>query len=78
MEDAQFSDEFCRFLQTAVPSVDAAELLLICSRSEISRTDRPCSYVSLRIDRRSFTVVRFACFRLGIAPLKLSLRENIA
>jgi hypothetical protein len=28
MEDAQFSDEFCRFLQTTVPSVDAAELLL--------------------------------------------------
>ena len=29
MEDAQFSDEFCRFLQTSVPSVDAAELLLL-------------------------------------------------
>jgi hypothetical protein len=32
MEDAQFSDEFCRFLQTTVPSVDAAELLLLLSR----------------------------------------------
>jgi hypothetical protein len=32
MEDAQFSDEFCRFLQTAVPSVDAAELLLLLQR----------------------------------------------
>ena len=28
MEDSAFSDEFCRFIQTAVPSVDAAELLL--------------------------------------------------
>jgi hypothetical protein len=28
MEDSAFSDEFCRFIQTALPSVDAAELLL--------------------------------------------------
>ena len=32
MEDAAFSDEFCRFLRTAVPSVDAAELLLLLQR----------------------------------------------
>jgi hypothetical protein len=32
MEDAQFSDDFCRFLQTSVPSVDAAELLLLLAR----------------------------------------------
>jgi hypothetical protein len=32
MEDAAFSDEFCRFLRTAVPSVDAAELLLALQR----------------------------------------------
>ena len=32
MEDAAFSDEFCRFLRTAVPSVDAAELLLLLER----------------------------------------------
>jgi hypothetical protein len=32
MEDAQFSDEFCRFLQTTIPSVDAAELLLVLAR----------------------------------------------
>jgi hypothetical protein len=28
MEDADFSDDFCRFLQQSIPSVDAAELLL--------------------------------------------------
>ena len=28
MEDADFSDDFCRFLQSSVPSVQAAELLL--------------------------------------------------
>ena len=28
MEDSAFSDDFCRFIQTAVPSVDAAEILL--------------------------------------------------
>jgi hypothetical protein len=28
VEDADFSDDFCRFLQENIPSVDAAELLL--------------------------------------------------
>lgn len=28
LDDSTFSDEFCRFLQRSVPSVDAAELLL--------------------------------------------------
>jgi hypothetical protein len=28
MEDSAFSDQFCRFIQTVVPSVDAAEILL--------------------------------------------------
>lgn len=32
MEDSAFSDEFCKFIQTSVPSVDAAELLLFLSR----------------------------------------------
>jgi hypothetical protein len=31
-QDADFSDEFCRFLQAGVPSVDAAELLLRLKR----------------------------------------------
>lgn len=29
MEDADFSDEFCRFLQSTLPTVEAAELLLL-------------------------------------------------
>lgn len=32
MEDAAFSDEFCRFLRTVVPTVEAAELLLVLQR----------------------------------------------
>ena len=28
MQDADFSDDFCRFIQRAIPTVDAAELLL--------------------------------------------------
>lgn len=31
MQDADFSDEFCRFIQTDVPAVEAAELLLALS-----------------------------------------------
>lgn len=33
MEDADFSDDFCRFLQTTIPAVDAAELLLLMRRT---------------------------------------------
>jgi hypothetical protein len=32
MEDLEFSDQFCRFLQAMVPAVDAAELLLLFHR----------------------------------------------
>ena len=32
MEDADFSDEFCRFVHGALPSVDAAEVLLYLYR----------------------------------------------
>lgn len=54
MDDSAFSDEFCRFIQTAVPSVDAAELLLaLCERedawwspAEIAAALRPGSSIS--------------------------------
>jgi hypothetical protein len=32
MEDIEFSDDFCRFIQSAIPAVDAAELLLVFYR----------------------------------------------
>ena len=32
MEDVEFSDEFCRFIQTTIPAVDAGELLLLLHR----------------------------------------------
>src|SRR5688572_13114145 len=32
MEDVEFSDEFCRFLKASIPTVDAAELLLLLYR----------------------------------------------
>lgn len=32
MEDVEFSDEFCRFLQASIPAVDAAELLILLHR----------------------------------------------
>ena len=42
MEDADFTDEFCRFIQTAIPSVEAAELLIVFARHperEMAATD---------------------------------------
>jgi hypothetical protein len=44
MEDADFSDEFCRFLQSSVPTVEAAELLLVLfadPAAASTRTARP-------------------------------------
>ena len=35
MDDSVFSDEFCHFIQTALPSVDAAELLLVLARQPV-------------------------------------------
>jgi len=32
MEDIEFSDNFCRFIQSAIPAVDAAEILLVFYR----------------------------------------------
>jgi hypothetical protein len=32
MEDFEFSDDFCRFIQSEIPAVDAAELLLVFHR----------------------------------------------
>ena len=40
MEDTQFSDEFCGFIQSAIPAVDAAEMLLLVA-------DRPDVWWSL-------------------------------
>lgn len=39
MEDFEFTDEFCRFIQTTIPAVPAAELLLLLrERPEVSLT----------------------------------------
>jgi hypothetical protein len=32
MEDADFTDEFCRFIQATIPSVEAAEVLIVLRR----------------------------------------------
>ena len=42
MEDADFTDEFCRFIQATIPSVEAAELLIALARrpdAELSPAD---------------------------------------
>ena len=40
MEDIEFSDAFCRFVQTQVPSVDAAEALVALYHSGDAALDR--------------------------------------
>lgn len=41
LEDADFSDEFCNFLQAAVPAVEAAEMLLLLKREPGRAWTRP-------------------------------------
>jgi hypothetical protein len=41
VEDSAFSGEFCRFLQTSVPSVAAAELLLVLARDRDNWRELP-------------------------------------
>jgi hypothetical protein len=48
MEDSAFSDEFCRFIQTWLPSVDAAELLLLLARERDKWWDAPALAAALR------------------------------
>ncbi len=45
MEDVDFSDDFCRFLQASVPGVDAAELLLLL-QSQPERAFTPAEAVA--------------------------------
>ena len=44
MKDFEFSDEFCRFIQTTIPAVPAAELLLLLhERRDVSLTAEEAS-----------------------------------
>jgi hypothetical protein len=45
VEDVDFSDDFCRFLQATVPGVDAAELLLLL-HSQPERAFSPAEAVA--------------------------------
>ena len=48
MPDIEFSDEFCRFLQSAIPGVDAAELLLLLQRDPTREWSLPELAAALR------------------------------
>jgi len=75
MEDAAFSDEFCRFLRAAVPSVDAAELLLVVQRepdrwwsaADAAATLRPATALAEGDAARYFAVFHAAGL-LALAP----------
>ncbi|TCU13956.1 hypothetical protein [Rhizobium sullae] len=51
-------------------------VLLIFSRSDIARTESPCSCVSLKIDRMSFTSISLAYFRLAIHRTSFKSGQN--
>lgn len=77
MEDAAFSDEFCRFLRAAVPSVDAAELLLTLQREpdrwwsalDAAATLRPATALTEADAARYFAAFQAAAL-LASAPDK--------
>jgi hypothetical protein len=62
MEDSAFSDAFCRFLQTTVPNVTAAELLLEL-RGRAEQGVQPRSHAD-RLVLESF-VAKGLCAALG-------------
>ena len=77
MEDAAFSDDFCRFLRAAVPSVDAAELLLTLQRDperwwsalDAAAALRPATVVA-EADVAAYFAVFHAAGVLAAAPDK--------
>ena len=77
MEDAAFSDEFCHFLRAAVPTVDAAELLLLLRREpgrwwtagDASAALAPTTVVTEADSVRYFGIFQAAAL-LALAPDK--------
>lgn len=68
-EDADFTDEFCRFLQEIVPSVEAAELLLLLARARAPGAlpkPWPSSAPAALRQKRRITWRRFAAGLVGV------------
>jgi hypothetical protein len=62
LEDADFSDEFCRFVQATLPTVDAAELLVGAFRNPASDAlARHVATLAQAWEERPVTLVRLIC-----------------
>jgi hypothetical protein len=92
MEDSAFSDEFCRFIQTTIPSVDAAELLLALAEredlwwtaQELAARLRPASSISDTDTARYLDLFQARSLtatgpdkRVQFHPADASLREQV-
>ena len=58
MEDADFSDEFCRFVQAHVPSVEAAERLIATRPFEEAALKAHVEMLAQAYEQRPVTLIR--------------------
>jgi hypothetical protein len=58
MEDADFSDDFCRFLQAYVPSVEAAEGLIAQPGAVPAELAAPVAMLAKAYEERPVTLFR--------------------
>ena len=82
MQDAEFSDEFCGFLQRCVPDVDACELLLAVAQhpqlewSAQALLERKPASVSITEAEAASTLAFFRA--QGVLPPGTADREHLA
>jgi hypothetical protein len=71
LEDADFSDEFCRFVQAALPTVDAAEQLLAACRD-------PAAGLQAGSDAESLRAAGLLDDKLRYRPASEALARHVA
>jgi hypothetical protein len=58
MEDADFSDDFCRFVQSSVPSVEVAERLIGAPRPDDPALRAHVQTLAQAYEQRPVTLIR--------------------
>ena len=74
MEDVDFSDEFCRFVQSQLPTVDAAELLLQALRDPENGLNDP----ALRKQADAFRAAGLLDAEFRYRPASDALARHVA
>lgn len=76
MEDADFSDEFCRFVQQHLPSVAAAELLLQAYRDPLAAPEDARKLVEAQQNHVATLAQAYEQRPVTLIRLIYALRDN--